>query len=103
MHRSSLFHDAQDNFSAYMASFSPLMCFVCLSQRHNRIYGYLYLSSIDQFADFGQLYTTGLQHLTMACPNSDTRFRGPFSGIIANVNRYKPATTLKHGKQAIIL
>ena len=56
----TLFHDAQDNFPAYMASFAALVCFVRLWQRHNRIDGHLHAPSVDQFADFGQLYTTGL-------------------------------------------
>src|SRR5258707_271540 len=86
-----------------MAGFAALLCFLRLCQRHNRIDGHLHAPGVDQFADFGQLYTTGLQKLMMACPNGNTSFSGAFSGKIAEAYRYKSAATLEHSKQVIIL
>ena len=76
-----------------------VLCHLC--QRHNRINCYPYLStrSVCQFRSVGRHW---IARLLMACPNSDTRERGLFSGIITSVNRYKLSSTLEHGKQAIL-
>jgi hypothetical protein len=98
-----LFRHAQDYFPLEMTRFASLVCFACLSQRHDRIDGNAQVSSINQLTYLGQLDPTGLQHVTLACPNGDTSFSSVFTRKVAQGYWDKCAAPLERCKQAMVL